>query len=90
MAAVERSRHLCGETTIITLSLPDKRGPRPVPETWMFVRTLEHCLYGGSSGAVNKLFARCAKASRACPLRLTLTFTPARPSQHSRGAFPCR
>ena len=53
----------------------------------MFVRTLEHCLYGGSSGAVNKLFARCAKASRACPLRLTLKFTPARPSQHSRGAF---
>lgn len=57
--ALEQSRHFCGGVTLIKIALPDRRG-RQVPETWLFLRHVELCLYGGSSGAVNKLLGRCA------------------------------
>lgn len=58
--ALEVSRHLCEATTIIKLRLPDRRGERQVDETWVFLRTVDVCLYGAASGGVNKLLGRCA------------------------------
>ena len=56
--ALEVSRHLCGDVTIVKIALPDRRGARPVDQQWMFLRTLEICLYGGTTGAINKLLGR--------------------------------
>ena len=58
--ALEVSRHLCDDVTIVKIALQDRRGARPVDQQWMFLRTLELCLYGGNSGAINKLLGRCA------------------------------
>ena len=59
--ALEQSRHFCGGVTLIKIALPDRRG-RQVPETWLFLRQVEQCLYGGSSGAVNKLINKVVLA----------------------------
>ena len=57
--ALEVSRHLCGDVTIVKIALPDRRGARAVDQQWMFLRTLELCLYGATTGAINKLLGRC-------------------------------
>jgi hypothetical protein len=57
--ALEVSRHLCGDVTVIKLALPDRRGAREIDQQWLFLRHVELCLYGDTSGAINKLLGRC-------------------------------
>ena len=56
--ALELSRHLCNNVTIIKLALPDRRGAREIEQQWLFLRHVELCLYGATSGAINKLLGR--------------------------------
>jgi len=73
--ALERSRHQLGDATLITISLPDRRIPREPQEVWVFSHTVELALYGGNSGGLVKLLARCSLSSvRAtrCPARAAM------------------
>jgi hypothetical protein len=61
--ALERSRHQLGELTIITINLPDRRVPRAPSELWVMSHSIERALFGGNSGGLVKLLARCSLSS---------------------------